>query len=222
MKEPTPPPTVSTRSKATLILRLAILSLALVPVNCGILAAYIGSLVRAEVVGIVEVFLVPAGLVLGSVTWYLSIRELRRIRTGEVPASSTRTVQRGETIGMFGTFVNPMLSIFVGIIALFSSSSISSPRDAMINDLNSLWAASYQYRIRPASMQGGEGSYQGYSIDARRAKNANGSYSAVVIHPDTIEFRAVWAQDPTSTMTVRIDGEGRAIPESWKYTGDFN
>ena len=48
------------------------------------------------------------------------------------------------------------IAIAVGI-SMFSSSSVQSNKDAIINDLNNLAANAFQFRIRPITMGGGSG-----------------------------------------------------------------
>lgn len=93
-----------------------------------------------------------------------------------------------------------------------------SPRDFMVNDMNNLAAHAYQYRIRPKSMSGGEGSYVGYVIPEKVASNANGKYTATVISADTLEFNGV-TPDGKSGITVRIGDKG--MLHGWIWKGDF-
>jgi len=115
------------------------------------------------------------------------------------------------------------IAIAVGL-SMFSSQSISSNKDAIINDLNNLFANAYQYRIRPASMGGGGGSYAGYKIPATLSSNENGTYTtdpSPVTAADLIVFNAESSQDSTRTVVVNIDGTGRPVANSWTYDGDF-
>src|SRR5512140_466022 len=69
------------------------------------------------------------------------------------------------------------IAIAVGL-SLFSSQSIQSNKDAIINDINNLAANAYQYRIRPVSMGGGGGAdYTGWSIPVKMSSNENATYS---------------------------------------------
>ena len=65
------------------------------------------------------------------------------------------------------------IAIAVGL-SLFSAQSVQSNKDAMINDLNNLAAHAYQFRIRPSSMGGGQGTYTGYTIPTKMKSNENG------------------------------------------------
>src|SRR3990170_6551910 len=69
------------------------------------------------------------------------------------------------------------IAIAVGL-SLFSAQSIQANKDAIINDLNNIAAHAYQFKIRPTSMGGGQGSYSGYSIPSKMASNENATFSA--------------------------------------------
>jgi hypothetical protein len=93
-----------------------------------------------------------------------------------------------------------------------------SPRDYMVNDMNNLAAQAYQYRIRPKSMGGGEGSYVGFVIPEKMTSNENGKYAAAVISADTLEFNGV-TPDGKSGITVRIGEKG--MLHGWIWKGNF-
>ncbi|MBI3578341.1 MAG: hypothetical protein HY276_06095 [Ignavibacteriales bacterium] len=109
------------------------------------------------------------------------------------------------------------IAIAVGL-SLFSAQSIQSNRDAIINDLNNLAAQAYQYRIRPSSMGGGQGKYDGFTIPSKMSANENAKYAATVT-TDAITVVATSAQNTTNTVTVKIDSDGKL--GSWTYAGDF-
>ncbi|MBN1398296.1 MAG: hypothetical protein JXA06_09730 [Bacteroidetes bacterium] len=69
------------------------------------------------------------------------------------------------------------IAIAVGL-SLFTANSIQANKDAIINDINNIAANAYQYRIRTASMGGGNNSYDGYLIPSRLQSNSNASYTA--------------------------------------------
>jgi hypothetical protein len=112
------------------------------------------------------------------------------------------------------------IAIAVGL-SMFSSQSISSNKDAVINDLNNLFANAYQFRIRPTSMGGGGGSYLGYQIPTTLSSNENGTYRPGVITADLVPFIAKSAQDTTRTIDVSIDATGRPVGSTWSYSGAF-
>ena len=170
--------------------------------------------------GILSILLL--GPILGIPAWVMGHRDLKKIRAGLIAVGQKGLTQAGMILGIIGTFVSGFV-IVVGIaiavgLSLFSAQSIQSNRDAMINDLNNLAAMAYQYRIRPASMGGGEGTYTGFTIPAKMQTNENAKYASTA-HADEIEFVATSAQNRTNTITVKCDGDGRL--HGWTYTGDF-
>ena len=112
------------------------------------------------------------------------------------------------------------IAIAVGL-SMFSSQSISSNKDAVINDLNNLFANAYQFRIRPTSMGGGGGSYAGYGIPTTLSLNENGKYTLGTVVADAVPFVAKSVQDTTRTIRVTIDATGRPVSSTWSYGGAF-
>jgi hypothetical protein len=68
------------------------------------------------------------------------------------------------------------IAIAVGL-SLFSAQSIQANKDAMINDINNIAAYCYQYKIRPASMGGGQNSYLNATIPGKLSSNDNATYT---------------------------------------------
>jgi hypothetical protein len=194
-------------------------SFILVPANIIVITMSVFSDLSAHIVLIVQEVIFLIGPLLGISAWILANRDHRRIRNGLIPLSAFNTTRWGEVLAIIGTIVNPIISIVILTFALFTASNVSSPKDAIINDLGNLDATAYQYRIRPTSMGGGGGSYTGFVIPGRMSRNENGVYTATVIHADTIQFYARWVVDSTSTITARVDADGRL--SRWTYTGTF-
>jgi beta-alanine degradation protein BauB len=96
--------------------------------------------------------------------------------------------------------------------------SVESNRDAIIKDLNNLAAFSYQYRIRPKSMGGGEGLYDGFAIPPKMRTNESASYISSVLDGSHVQFKAV-SSHGFGTVQVQIDQDGRM--SQWTYTGKF-
>ncbi len=111
------------------------------------------------------------------------------------------------------------IAIAVGL-SLFSAQSIQSNKDAIINDLNNIAAHAYQFKIRPASMAGGAGSYVGYSIPTKMASNANATYTSTATATH-VTFTAVSANNSANTVVAQIDTDGKFVTSAWSYTGDF-
>lgn len=92
-------------------------------------------------------------------------------------------------------------------------------RDALINDLNNLAAFAYQYRIRPATMGGGNGAYTGLQMPEKLSRNDNGTYTFAVIGPDEVKIKAVSNQVEGAAIETTLDGNGRL--GRWTYFGAF-
>lgn len=94
----------------------------------------------------------------------------------------------------------------------------NAPIDSLINHLNNLSAVSYQYRVRPKSMGGGEGSYIGFIIPEKMRSTTYGTFSVTIVKADTITFVAT-STIKKGTVTAMLDGNGRL--SGWIYTGEF-
>ncbi len=110
------------------------------------------------------------------------------------------------------------IAIAVGI-TMFSSSSIQSNKDGIINDLNNLAANAYQYRIRPTTMGGGGGSYTGYVVPQKLQTNSNGSYTTTAVAAASITLKGTSSQSSSNTVTAVLDSTGALT--SFTYAGQF-
>ena len=109
------------------------------------------------------------------------------------------------------------IAIAVGF-AMFSSSSVSSNRDAIVNDLLNLAADAYQFRSRPVTMGGGSNSYANFQIPAIFRPNENATYSTSSITVTSITFVANSALG-FGTVSVICDSLGHL--GNFTYTGEF-
>ena len=210
-----PQTTSKGRRRQKLILALGIISLVLAPL-CG-LFAYI---LRSEFAGSIFLSSFLIAVPLGIAASVMAVEELRKIRDGILPVSARGLTKTGGILGLVGTVVYSLL--FCGILfQLFTSSGISSPKDCIINDLGNLAATAYQYRIRPASMGGGAGSYAGFVMPSKMQSNDNATYACTAL-ANEVTFSAISAENMANTVMARIDSEGHFIPEAWKFSGDFD
>ena len=111
------------------------------------------------------------------------------------------------------------IAIAVGI-SMFSSSSVQSNKDGIINDLNNLAANAYQFRIRPTTMGGGGGSYtggSGYAIPQKLLTNENGVFTFANA-AQAVTFTGTSAQG-YGAVTAICDSTGRL--GSFTYTNQF-
>lgn len=158
----------------------------------------------------------------GLTAFVMGYRHLRKIRTAVVDSSQRTATRVGVILGISGASL-PVLGwvmcLFVVLdIGPFGDESVSN-KDAIINDLNNLAAHAYQFRIRPSSMGGGQGSYIGFHIPPKMAENQNGFYIARVISKDSIEVIGLSKEKKNSSIRVILDENGRM--SSWSYTGEF-
>ena len=209
-------PTTSTgRRRQRLILAFGIISLVLVPL-CGFFLYILR--IRNEFAVFTCLSSFSVAVALGISASVMAATDLANIRGGFLPVSALGHTKTGLILGLVGTVVYSLV-FFVLLLQMFSSGSVSSPKDQLINDLGNLNATAYQYRIRPTSMGGGGGSYTGFVVPVRMSRNENGVYTATVIDADAIQFCAKWVVDSTSTITARVDADGRL--SRWTYTGTF-
>ena len=110
------------------------------------------------------------------------------------------------------------IAIAVGL-SLFSAQSIQANKDAIINDLNNIAAHAYQFKIRPSSMGGGQGSYSGYAIPSKMSSNENAVFSVTSATATAVTIVATSSANTTNTVTAVVDSDGRL--GSWTYAGDF-
>ncbi len=103
------------------------------------------------------------------------------------------------------------VAIAVGI-SMFSSQSIKSNQDAILSDLANLAADGYQYKIRPTSMGGGNGTYAAYAVLAAGPwgdSNPNATYSVVTQTATAFKLKATSKQVSGATIDVTYDGNGK-------------
>jgi len=110
------------------------------------------------------------------------------------------------------------IAIAVGL-SLFTSQSIQSNKDAMINDINNLAANAYQFNIRPTSMGGGGGTFAGWSIPVKMSSNENATYTESGGSATGITITGVSAQNSGNTVTASVGSDGRVT--SMAFGSDF-
>jgi hypothetical protein len=95
---------------------------------------------------------------------------------------------------------------------------IQASKDALINDLNNIAANAYQYKIRPQSMRGGQGSYLGYNIPNLMSTNENGRYSCLEQN-DNLLLMGISIADSNCVVKTKLDPNGNL--HDWQYYGEF-
>jgi hypothetical protein len=77
------------------------------------------------------------------------------------------------------SFIAVSVAIAVGI-SLFGADAVSSNRDGVITDLNSLGVMAQQYYKKPTSMAGGGKKFTGWRLPPEIDTTSNGNYVASV------------------------------------------
>jgi hypothetical protein len=104
-------------------------------------------------------------------------------------------------------------------MSIQEETAIRAIKDVMVNDLYNLAAVAYQYRLRPNSMGGGQGSYAGFTVPKRMRSNANATFEVQVISTNLVKLTGVSTQYGSNSIIVHVDEKGDV--SSWGYTGDF-
>jgi len=100
------------------------------------------------------------------------------------------------------------IAIAVGL-SLFTANSIQANKDAIINDLNNIAANAYQYRIRTATMGGGDNSYANYNIPTKLSSNSNATYAISTAGSKTgISFTGTSLSNTTCSVQADLDVNG--------------
>ncbi len=102
------------------------------------------------------------------------------------------------------------IAVAVGI-SMFTSQSDEATKDQVVQDLNNLCTASYQYRIKPASLGGGSNSFVGFNPSSKLLNNTNiGGVYAISGTPTAggINFK-VTAPTTGTGIAAAVDSTGK-------------
>ena len=119
------------------------------------------------------------------------------------------------------------IAIAVGL-QLFQSGSIGANQDAMINDIMNIAAHADQFRIRPVSMGGGGGDFDGgneYQLPTRMEETGNGRYEVDVDGSDQITITGTSVQfgtDDTIVLVYQPLEDDEANRYNWTFNGVFS
>jgi hypothetical protein len=113
------------------------------------------------------------------------------------------------------------IAISVGIL-IFTTDAIQERRDAIMQDMIILASNARAHYFRPASMGGGNNSYNGYRIPKRLLSNENGSYICDIQYGGTIiEFTGSSVDDPADKITAQLDASKDKLT-GWTYYNNFD
>jgi len=96
-----------------------------------------------------------------------------------------------------------------GAIWVFGRQNIQLRRDSMFADINRIAADAHAYRLRPAPLGGGGGSYARFSIPERLRSNDIAAYAVSPLSSgDTLLITAT-AKGNLGTITAGVDRDGK-------------
>jgi len=104
------------------------------------------------------------------------------------------------------------IAIAVGI-SQFSAHSVQANKDGVTSSLVNIAANAYQFRIRPTTMGGGSGAYNGgtspgYVIPTKMASDNNGTYTVNSVAAATIVLKGVSSLNASYTALCTCDSLG--------------
>jgi hypothetical protein len=109
------------------------------------------------------------------------------------------------------------IAIAVGI-SLFFGTSVTSNRDAIVNDMLNIGQYAYRYKLRPEPLGGGGRSYIGLFLPADLADNDNAKYTYETT-PSVVTLTAT-SKFGYGTVVVLLDSTGNT--SNFTYTGNFS
>jgi hypothetical protein len=167
--------------------------------------------------GSYEGFSIPSKLASSEdASFTAAVLDSNHVRITALSAKGFGTVD--VTVNEFGVLVDWAYAGKFNVPEKAGAATVQENRDAIINDLNNLAAFAYQFRIRPKSMGGGEGSYMGFDLPQSLRANENATYSIGGVAADTVKFMAISTYG-YGVVTAQIDQDGRL--GSWYYTDKF-
>lgn len=91
------------------------------------------------------------------------------------------------------------------------------PKNMIISEIMNLSASAYQFRIRPKSMGGGGGSFEGFQISSNMDTTENAFYKSKVF-PDEIIFTG-FSKLNYGSIKFKLNDKGKT--EELECTGEF-
>ncbi len=107
------------------------------------------------------------------------------------------------------------IAIAVGV-AQFGAHTTQANKDGVTSSLVEIGANAYQYKVRPVTMGGGDGSYTAYTIPSKMATDENGTYAVGTVSSNSIQIIGTSAINTSWTATCTVDDTGVT---SMNYSG---
>ena len=103
------------------------------------------------------------------------------------------------------------IAIAVGI-SQFGAHSTQANKDGVTSSLVNAAANAYQFKIRPTTMGGGGGAYNGgnsYALPSKMAKDDNGTYATGTVAATTIQIIGTSSINSSWKATCTADDTGK-------------
>lgn len=107
------------------------------------------------------------------------------------------------------------IAIAVGV-AQFSAHSNQANKDGVTSSLVNIAANAYQYKMRPATMGGGNGAYTSYILPTKMAADDNGLYTLGTVATNSVQVVGTSKLNTAWVATCTSDDSGRT---SITYSG---
>jgi hypothetical protein len=156
----------------------------------------------------------PVGIVSGLYVLFRAAAIIGKEPLGQ----QTRRITRFALLGAASALLSLVL---IFLVTLFAPPDVQSPKDRIINDLDNLAADAYQYKVRPTSRDGGDGTYLGYQMPKHlRLDSLEGfSYRIISVYADSILLEGRCQNNQSGTIRVKMDERGTLT--NWQYFGDI-
>jgi hypothetical protein len=168
--------------------------------------------------------LLVLGPVLGIPAWVMGHRDLKRIKSGEIPSDDRTPTQIGMVLGIVGTFFSPA-TLFVGgifvavVLSLIAAQSVQAEKDAMMAEAKNIAAVAYQYYIEPKEERGGGDSYEGFALSEQMSRTHTGAYQVRIVSPDRLQIIGSSLAHVDNGLIADVDERGVIV--HWEFSGDL-
>ena len=173
---------------------------------------------QTEVPFLLFLFSPLVGIILGIIACVLARFDLKQVSEEPSGLIQRRAYRMGLVFGATGIIFAPIC--FVVALSHYASASVVANKDAIRKDLMNIASHAYQYRNRPENMEGGGGSYLGFTLPKKQRDNENGTYEISVQSGDTLIILATSAGYPLTTLTAVLIANGKIVRSI--YSGDFS
>jgi hypothetical protein len=164
------------------------------------------------------------GFIIGPTLFFFGWYNRRKDRESGSKGSVLRGSAVISVVGGILTFAVAIPSIPAAYIqvrvtqSMHRAQAIQDNKDQMINDLNMIACNARQFRILPKNLDGGNGSYLGYSLSQILAGTEEGTYE-ISCTADDIAVKAISKKYSDCHISVHIVKDGHLA--QWEYSGNF-